>query len=117
MSILFNGITKKIPISKINLKEFFEFYKKEICQYRFKYILEDNTEIIVDFRERNFSHIVGLHKFERIKKYKVSEEINMGLLQIDDFQSLICSALFLLNKKIETIFVISKNFTILFIFL
>ena len=80
MSILFNGITKKIPISKINLKEFFEFYKKEICQYRFKYILEDNTEIIVDFRERNFSHIVGLHKFERIKKYKVSEEINIDIL-------------------------------------
>lgn len=80
MSIFFNGTTKKISISKINLKEFFEFYKKEICQYRFKYILEDNTEIIVDFRERNFSHIVGLHKFERIKKYKVSEEINIDIL-------------------------------------
>ena len=80
MSIFFNGTTKKISISKINLKEFFEFYKKKICQYRFKYILEDNTEIIVDFRERNFSHIVGLHKFERIKKYKVSEEINIDIL-------------------------------------
>ena len=80
MSIFFNGTTKKISISKINLKEFFEFYKKEICQYRFKYILEDNTEIIVDFRERNFSHIVWLHKFERIKKYKVSEEINIDIL-------------------------------------
>ena len=80
MSILFNGTTKKIPISKINLKEFFNFYKKEICQYKFKYILEDNTEIVIDFRERNFSHIVGLHKFERIKKYKVSEEINRDIL-------------------------------------
>ena len=80
MSIFFNGTTKKISFSKINLKEFLEFYKKEICDFNFKYILEDDTEIIIDFRERNFSHIVGLHKFERIKKYKVSEEINIDIL-------------------------------------
>ena len=54
-----------------------------------------------------FGKITNIKNIKRLK----------GLLQIDDFQSLICSALFLLNKKIETIFVISKNFTILFIFL
>lgn len=81
MSINFKGITKKIPFSKINLKEFLEFYKKEICDFNFKYILEDDTEIIIDFRERNFSHLIGLHKFKRIKRYKNSEEINNDILK------------------------------------
>ena len=81
ISINFKGITKKIPFSKINLKEFLEFYKKEICDFNFKYILEDDTEIIIDFRERNFSHLIGLHKFKRIKRYKNSEEINNDILK------------------------------------
>lgn len=81
MSINFKGITKKIPFSKINLKEFLEFYKKEICDFNFKYILEDDTEIIIDFRERNFSHLIGLHKFKRIKRYKNSEKINNDILK------------------------------------
>ena len=81
MSINFNGITKKIPFSKIDLKEYLEFYKKDICNFTFKYILEDETEIIIDFRERNFGHLVGLHKFKRIKSYKKSEEMNDDILK------------------------------------
>lgn len=81
MSINFDGITKKIPFSKIDLKEYLEFYKKDICNFTFKYILEDETEIIIDFRERNFGHLVGLHKFKRIKSYKKSEEMNDDILK------------------------------------
>lgn len=81
MSINFNGITKKVPFSKIDLKEYLEFYKKDICNFIFKYILEDETEIIIDFRERNFGHLVGLHKFKRIKSYKKSEEMNDDILK------------------------------------
>ena len=81
MSINFNGITKKVPFSKIDLKEYLEFYKKDICNFTFKYILEDETEIIIDFRERNFGHLVGLHKFKRIKSYKKSEEMNDDILK------------------------------------
>ena len=81
MSINFKGITKKVPFSKIDLKEYLEFYKKDICNFTFKYILEDETEIIIDFRERNFGHLVGLHKFKRIKSYKKSEEMNDDILK------------------------------------
>ena len=81
MSINFNGITKKIPFSKIDLKEYLEFYKKDICNFIFKYTLEDGTEIIIDFKERNFSHLLGLHKFKRIKSYKNSEDINNDILK------------------------------------
>ena len=81
MSINFNGITKKIPFSKIDLKEYLEFYKKDICNFIFKYTLEDGTEIIIDFKERNFSHLVGLHKFKRIKSYKNAEDINNDILK------------------------------------
>ena len=81
MSINFKGITKKVPFSKIDLKEYLEFYKKDICNFTFKYILEDETEIIIDFRERNFGHLVGLHKFKRIKSYKKSEEMNDDIIK------------------------------------
>ncbi|MFR9018837.1 MAG: PBECR4 domain-containing protein [Fusobacterium sp.] len=81
MSINFKGITKKVPFSKIDLKEYLEFYKKDICNFTFKYILEDETEIIIDFRERNFGHLVGLHKFKRIKSYKKSKEMNDDILK------------------------------------
>ena len=80
MSIIFKETNKKISFSKVNLKEFFEFYREEICKYNFKYVLEDDTELVIDFKERNFSHIIGLHKFEKMKKYKSAEEINRDIL-------------------------------------
>ena len=80
MSIIFKETNKKISLSKVNLKEFFEFYREEICKYNFKYVLEDDTELVIEFKERNFAHIIGLHKFERVKKYKSAEEINRDIL-------------------------------------
>lgn len=71
---------KKISLSKIDLKDFFNFYKKEICCFSYKYILENNIEIILSFKEENFSHLLGLHKFKKIDSYKLSEEINRDIL-------------------------------------
>ena len=68
---MING-DKKISLSKVDLKEYLKFYKTEICSFSYKYTLEDNTEIILSFKEENFSHLLGLHKFKKINSYKVS---------------------------------------------
>lgn len=75
----FIGRNKKISISQINLKDFFVFYKTLICPYIFSYTLEDSTEIIVSFEENHFSHLLGLHKFKKIKTYKYSNDINKDI--------------------------------------
>lgn len=80
MPITFNGTTKKIPLSKVDLKEFLEFYKNEICQYLYTYELENKMEIIIKFEVNNFSHLLGLHKFKTIKDYKNSNNINRDIL-------------------------------------
>lgn len=72
---------KKVSISQIDLKLFFEFYKKYICQYLYSYTLEDNKEIVVRFEEDNFSHLLGLHKFKSIKDYENSKKINEDILK------------------------------------
>lgn len=72
---------KKVSISQIDLKLFFEFYKKYICQYSYSYTLEDNKEIVVRFEEDNFSHLLGLHKFKSIKDYENSKKINEDILR------------------------------------
>lgn len=38
--------TKKIALSQVNFKEYFEFYRDFICPYLYKYVLEDKTEKI-----------------------------------------------------------------------
>ena len=72
--------TKKTSLSKVNLIEFLEFYKNEICNYSYSYILEDDTELIISFKEENFSHLLGLHKFKKIKSYKASLKINEDII-------------------------------------
>ena len=72
---------KKVSISQIDLKLFFEFYKKYICQYLYNYTLEDDSKIIVRFEEDNFSHLLGLHKFKSIKDYENSKKINEDILK------------------------------------
>ena len=54
MAERFLGRKKKISVSQIDLKLFFEFYKKYICQYLHSYTLEDNKEIVVRFEEETF---------------------------------------------------------------
>ena len=71
---------KKVSVSQIDLKLFFEFYKEYICKNIYSYILEDNSEIVVKFEENNFSHLLGLHKFKNIRDYKSSEKINNDIL-------------------------------------
>lgn len=75
----FTGRNQKISLSQVNLKEFLNFYKKNMCKYIFNYQLEDNTEIIVYFEENHFSHLLGLHKFNKIKAYKYSNDINKDI--------------------------------------
>lgn len=74
------GGDKKISLSKVDLKEYLEFYKNEICSFLYKYTLEDNTEIIISFKEENFAHLLGLHKFKKINSYKVSLDINRDII-------------------------------------
>ena len=60
--------TKKLVLSQVNFKEYFEFYRDFICPYRYLYLLEDNTEIEIRFHEQYFSHLLGLQYFKSIKK-------------------------------------------------
>lgn len=71
---------KKMSLSKVDLIEFFEFYKNEICSFSYKYKFEDETELILSFKEENFAHLLGLHKFKKINSYKTSNEINRDIL-------------------------------------
>lgn len=66
----FLGRTKKLSLSQVNFKEYFEFYRDFICPYLYKYTLEDNTEIDIRFHEEHFAHLLGLHKFQTLKSYK-----------------------------------------------
>lgn len=67
--------TKKISISQVNFKEYFEFYKDFICPYLYKYTLEDNSDIEITFSEENFGHLLGLHKLKTFKNFKNSFEL------------------------------------------
>lgn len=67
--------TKKISLSQVDFKEYFEFYRDFICPYRYLYELEDNTKIEIRFHEEHFPHLLGLHKLKRFKKIKKSSEI------------------------------------------
>ena len=60
---------KKISVSQVNILEFFNFYK-EISKYQYSYILDNNVKINLIFNESNFSHLLGLHKFKMVLKYK-----------------------------------------------
>lgn len=72
--------TKKIALSQINVKEYYEFYRDIICPYLYKYILEDDTEIEINFNQKHFSHLLGLHKFREIKAYNSAKEVNDDIL-------------------------------------
>lgn len=76
----FLGRTKKLSLSQVNFKEYFEFYRDFICPYLYKYTLEDGTEIDIRFHEEHFAHLLGLHKLETFKKFKNSIEINNEIL-------------------------------------
>ena len=65
---------KKISISQVNILEFFNFYK-EISKYQYSYILDNNVKINLIFNESNFSHLLGLHKFKMVLKYKKQSDI------------------------------------------
>lgn len=71
---------KKISLSKVDLIEFFKFYKNEICGFSYKYTFEDKTELILSFKEENFSHLLGLHKFKKVNSYKLANEVNRAIL-------------------------------------
>ena len=73
--------TKKLSLSQVNFKEYFEFYRDFICPYLYKYTLEDNTEIEISFSEENFGHLLGLHKLETFKKFKNSFDLKEEILK------------------------------------
>ena len=101
MAIEFKNRFKKISFSQIDLKEFFKFYK-EICLYKYNYVLDNQEEIILFFEENNFSHLLGLHKFKKIKSYKYSNDINKDIENYRiEFSSLIKEEPFVLNKELR----------------
>ena len=65
---------KKISISQVDILEFFNFYK-EIAKYQYLYTLENNLKIKLAFNESNFPHLLGLHKFKMVLKYKKQSDI------------------------------------------
>ena len=65
---------KKISISQVNILEFFNFYK-EIAKYQYLYTLENNLKIKLAFNESNFPHLLGLHKFKIVSKYRKQSDI------------------------------------------
>lgn len=93
---------QKISLSQVNLKEFFKFYKENMCKYIFNYLLEDNTEIVVFFEENHFSHLIGLHKFKRLKSYSSAKKINEDILKEKiTFKNVYSANKEFLNKNIE----------------
>ena len=101
MSIEFSNRVKKISFSQIDLKEFLKFYK-EVCSYRYSYKLENQDEIVLYFEENNFSHLLGLHKFKKIKSYKYSNDINTDIENGKIvFSSLIEKEVSILNKELR----------------
>lgn len=101
MLIEFKNRFKKISFSQIDLKEFLKFYK-EICLYRYNYILDNQEEIVLFFEENNFSHLLGLHKFKKIKSYKYSNDINNDI-ENDKiiFSDLLEKEPYVLNKELK----------------
>jgi len=65
---------KKISISQVDILEFFNFYK-EIAKYQYLYTLENNLKIKLAFNESNFPHLLGLHKFKIVSKYRKQSDI------------------------------------------
>ena len=74
---------KKLSLSQVNFKEYFEFYREFICPYLYKYTLEDDTEIDIRFHEEYFPHLLGLHKLKTFKKVKKSSEIIKKIIYDD----------------------------------
>ena len=70
--------TKKISLSQVDFKEFFEFYRDFICPYLYTYTLENNDTIQISFVEENFLHLLGLQYFKTINKK--AKEINNDIL-------------------------------------
>ena len=65
---------KKNSISQVDILEFFNFYK-EIAKYQYLYTLENNLKIKLAFNESNFPHLLGLHKFKIVSKYRKQSDI------------------------------------------
>lgn len=89
---------KKLALSQVNLKEYFEFYRDFVCPYNYLYTLEDGIEIELKFNEKNFSHLLGLHKFKRVSSYNKSQNINNDILN----NKLIFKTLLALEPKVFT---------------
>lgn len=88
MEYKFLNRTKKISLSQVDFKEYFEFYRDFICPYRYAYTLEDSTEIEIRFHEEHFSHLLGLHKFQTLKAYKkINKLIDDILLEKINFKN------------------------------
>ncbi|MGL6113791.1 MAG: PBECR4 domain-containing protein [Cetobacterium sp.] len=75
----FLNTTKKISKNKINLKLFYLFYKNYICINRYIYTLENDQIIEIVFEKNNFPHLLGLHKFKKIKSFDKAEDIISGI--------------------------------------
>ena len=98
----FTGRNQKISLSQVNLKEFLNFYKEYICPYLYNYTLDNNVDISISFEEENFTHLIGLHKFKRLKSYSSAKKLNEDILNEKiTFKSLYSASKEFLDKNIE----------------
>lgn len=93
---------KKISLSQVNFKKYFEFYKDFICPFLYKYTLEDGTEIDIKFHEEYFAHLLGLHKFKTLKSYKrINKLIDDILSEKVNFKNIYSAEKNSIDKNIE----------------
>ena len=78
---------KKTNLGKIDLELLRKFYVEFICSYEYKFELEDNTVLKVNFEENHLPHLLGLHKLRATtgkKATDIIEEIKDGRLNLKD---------------------------------
>lgn len=57
--------TGKTAISKINLRELIEYFEKNICNYRYTYILENGQYLKLEIKLDQIPHLLGFHYLKR----------------------------------------------------
>jgi hypothetical protein len=94
--------TKKVSLSQVDFKEYFEFYKNFICPFLYNYTLEDGTEIDIKFYDEYFAHLLGLHKFQTLKSYKKMNRLIEDILSEKiDFKNIYSAERNFIDKNIE----------------
>lgn len=94
--------TKKVSLSQVDFKEYFEFYKNFIWPFLYNYTLEDGTEIDIKFYDEYFAHLLGLYKFQTLKSYKKMNRLIEDILSEKiNFKNIYSAERNFIDKNIE----------------